>query len=381
MYVSNMMCDEVSLGWIITIDVDNDGIDDLEYRSDLPDDDNNLDDTNSNGIPDLYIETTIDGEVQEIEVGDLQGPESTHSVTWQVFDICGVFTECEQIFNVLDMTSPIPYCVSLSAVLIDEPYDIEVYAEDLNVGSFDNCTPSDELRFSFSSDSIVPRRLITCDDVIDFPVELDFYVWDNQDNIDYCTVLLTVIPGPTACCDPHQNIEGYVKTEDDKPIQNAEVTLHCSLPEYPKSEFTNGNGYYSFDGIDENVSGCYITVDKEDEYITSVSTLDLVKIMRHILGLHPFTTPYQSIASDVTGDARVKASDLVFHRKLILGVIAEFPATSPWSFLDENFQFTESNDPWLDIDALDSEPFRITITFGMEAPYNFVGVKIGNIVD
>jgi hypothetical protein len=380
-YTSDLECDISALSWVINVDIDMDGTIDIEYRSNLPVMDTIIDDTNGNGIPDLYIGTTLSGESQEIEVGDLEGPSSTHSIIWQVSDACGIVSECEQIFYVLDMKSPIPYCVSLSTVLIDGPYDIEVYAEDLNVGSFDNCTPSDELRFSFSDDSIVPRRLITCDDVINSPVELDFYVWDNQDNIDYCTVFLTVITGPTVCCFPYLNIEGYVKTEDDKPIHNAEVKLYCNLPEYPKSEFTDADGYYTFAAVQAEVPGCYITVDKEDEYITNVSTLDLVKIMRHILGIQSFTTPYQRLASDVTGDDKVKASDLLMHRKLILGVISEFPANSPWIFLDASYQFAEPHDPWGELNGYNEIPYHIILSPGSESPYNFRGVKLGNIVN
>lgn len=379
-YATEVECNVAALNWVITVDIDMNGVDDVEYRSDLPTDDDDLDDSNNNGIPDLYIASTTNGEAQEIEVGNLQGPESTHSVSWRVSDECGVISECLQVFHVVDMKAPTPFCISVSSVLFEGGEGVEVFAQDVNIGAFDNCTPWDEIRFSFSGDSIVPMRLIDCDDVLNSPIMLNVYFWDNHGNTDFCSVYLTVIPGPLSDCFPYEVINGYVKTEDDIPIENAEVKIICALPEFPKSTFTDADGYYSFNGVPQGGYGCSITVEKEDEYITSVTTLDLVKIVRHILGLQPFTTPYQIIASDVTGDNKVKASDLIMHRKLILGVISEFPTSPPWVFIDKSYQFSDPDDPWGALENWNVNPFNITISPN-SAPYNFIGVKVGNIVD
>lgn len=374
MYTTNMMCDEVNLNWIITIDVDSDGIDDLEYRSDLPTSDVDIDDTNNNGIPDLYIAPTLNGEAQEIEVGNLQGPISTHSVVWKVSDGCNVASECEQIIKVRDATSPIPYCISLSSVVFDTLIDLSIDAADFYLYPYDNCTPSEELRFSFSGDDIVSTRLITYDDVLNSPIELHVYVWDNQDNRDFCSVYLQVFA-------VEKNIEGYIKTEVGEPIENAEVTLNCNHVEFPRSEFTDSEGYYSFSGLADLVPGCYITVDRPFDYLEDVSTLDFVRIIRHLLGLQPFTTPYQYIAADVNNNNKVSVSDLPMLRRLILGVISEFPTNTSWKFLDKNFEFQNPNDPLKDIDDLNAEPYRIILNPGLEAPYDFIGVKIGNIIN
>lgn len=218
--------------------------------------------------------------------------------------------------------------------------------------------------------------LSNCNDLI-----IDMYVWDNENNVDYCSVALSVIPEPTVDCYPYLEVNGFVKTEDDKPIQDAEVFLNCNLPEYPQSTFTDANGYYSFGNVHDNSAGCYISVDKDDDFNTSVTTLDLVKIMRHILGIQSFTTPYQLLASDVSGSQSIKASDLLLLRKLILGVISEFPDVDPWIFLDDSFQFVDPDNPWDDFVVIDVDPYKITINQNSQAPYNFVGVKIGNIVD
>lgn len=384
-YSSTEMCQGNQINWVVYIDLWNDGQYDLEYNSSLPLNDTSMDDTNGNSIPDVYVAPTLTNEVLYIELLGIEGAMSDHTVYWRAEDECDAEINCTQEFRVLDTQSPVPYCVSLSTFLFNPSgFDnAEIFAEDFNIGSYDNCTPDDELIFSFSGTSFVPNRFINCDDVINSPVPIDVYFWDNYSNVDYCTVFLSVIPGPTVDCYPFSNseINGYVKTEDNKPIANAEVKINCALPEYPRSTFTDEAGYYSFNDVPAGEFGCYITAEKEDDYITDVTTLDLVKIMRHILGIEPFTNPYQVIASDVNSNNKVTSSDLLMHRKLILGVISEFPTSPPWVFIDKGHQFSNPDDPWGDLENWNINPYKITLNPNSQAPYDFIGVKVGNIVD
>jgi hypothetical protein len=102
-----------------------------------------------------------------------------------------------------------------------------------------------------------------------------------------------------------------------------------NAPEFPMSEMTNENGLYGM----EIPEGLAFTVEatKIDAYDNGVSTLDLVLIQRHILGVQEFTSPYQHIAADANNDGRVTATDLTELRKLILGVSDRF-ANASWRF-------------------------------------------------
>jgi hypothetical protein len=53
--------------------------------------------------------------------------------------------------------------------------------------------------------------------------------------------------------------------------------------------------------------------------------LDLVKIQNTLLGIEPFTSPYDLIAADANNSQTVSAIDLVELRKLILGLYTELP--------------------------------------------------------
>ncbi|MBK9583675.1 MAG: hypothetical protein IPO48_17815 [Saprospiraceae bacterium] len=66
--------------------------------------------------------------------------------------------------------------------------------------------------------------------------------------------------------------------------------------------------------------------------MNGVSTLDLVMIQRHILGLQALDSNYKLIAADANNDGKVTASDLTDLRKLILGVTTALPNNTSWKF-------------------------------------------------
>jgi hypothetical protein len=45
-------------------------------------------------------------------------------------------------------------------------------------------------------------------------------------------------------------------------------------------------------------------VEKNDDYLNGVSTLDLVMIQRHILSISKFTDPFNIIAADINNDEK-----------------------------------------------------------------------------
>ncbi len=83
--------------------------------------------------------------------------------------------------------------------------------------------------------------------------------------------------------------------------------------------------------------------------IAGISTVDMVKIQRHILGLEPLDSNCKLYAADANNDNVINGIDLVELRKLILGIYTELPQagpvkyyldgdiTKPLSFKDEDF--------------------------------------------
>lgn len=63
--------------------------------------------------------------------------------------------------------------------------------------------------------------------------------------------------------------------------------------------------------------------------LRGISTVDLVKIQRHILALEPFSSDCRLYAADVNNDNVINGIDLIELRKLILGIYTTLPQTEP----------------------------------------------------
>ena len=156
-------------------------------------------------------------------------------------------------------------------------------------------------------------------------------------------------------------------------VSAAQAMVDANLPEYPLMIMTEDNGTFAF--ADNPLAYDYdITVAKDGDDVNGVSTLDLVLIQKHILGLKLLDSPYKVIAADANGDQKISASDLVHIRKLILGVTASFLDNTSWRFVEADQTFSSIYNPW---------PFTEVINLGSlnhnMMHEDFVGVKVGDV--
>ncbi|MFT6333642.1 MAG: hypothetical protein ACJATI_000370 [Halioglobus sp.] len=369
------------LKWQVIVDLWGDGTDDLEYSSFLPTFDTQFNDSNGNGIPDVYLSPTSNGETVSVSLPDIAGSMSNHKVYWKVTDGCNNVTTCNYDFMVVDKKAPTPYCVSLSTAIMDMGPDgvagVELWAVDFNVGSFDNCTAQEDLLYSFSGTDYVPSKLFTCDDVANSPVEVQMYVWDEKGNNDFCSVFLTIVDNQDLCegGGTRAEVAGDILTEEGVAVSNVETSLTAAIAEYPKSDMTDGAGHYAFE---DNVMGAdyVIEANKDVDYLNGVSTLDLVKIQRHILGLENLDSPYKLIAADINADNDIKASDLSQLRKLILGVITDLPTNDSWRFVNADQDLTLD----LNLEEVDYAVLLTNVSTDMMSN-DMVGVKVGDVTN
>ncbi|MFT4533533.1 MAG: subtilisin-like proprotein convertase family protein, partial [Saprospiraceae bacterium] len=371
------------LKWQVFIDLWGDGTNDYEFSSFLPPFDNNFNDSNNNGIPDKFVAPTANGEQVSIPLPDIEGSMSNHKVSWTVTDGCQNVTSCSSNFMVVDKKTPTPYCINVSSAVMASNGTLDIWAVDFNLGSFDNCTADENLRYTFSDvapgndnsydeSRMSSSRTFTCDDVENSPVAVMMYVWDEKGNSDFCEVYLSILDNGNACGEG-ATIAGRLANVEGEGLEDADIILNAILPEYPRTGYSDEEGLYTFLGAP--MSNTYeISAQKNNEYTNGVSTLDLVMIQRHILGLAEFDSPYKMVAGDINSDEKLKASDLVELRKLILGVILELPNNGSWRFIDQDQTFTNILDPWPLIESIELE------TTADEMMNNdFVSVKIGDV--
>ncbi len=334
---------------------------------------------------DFYIPASSSGE--EVKITVPEGASGEHRVVWKVSDGCGNNTTCTYTFTVADNVPPTPYCVNLSTSLT-EAGTVELWACDFDLGAFDNCTPQDQLRFTFTetdpADDASYNELarcsameFDCDDIINPAgsiVTLNVYVWDSNGNSDFCTVFLTLVDNHGTCQGTvgSRNISGNISTEEGSQVENVQVELMSNQPQYPAMDMTDDLGMFSFNTVPAQ-NDYEISNTKNDDYLNGVSTIDLVVIQRHILGLELITSPYKMIAADINNDNVVNGIDLVELRKLILGIYTELPQNESWRFVNSSEPMNQQY-PW---------PLNeIRSIFGLSSDMmkeDFVGVKIGDV--
>jgi hypothetical protein len=213
-------------------------------------------------------------------------------------------------------------------------------------------------------------KVFTCDDAPQADVIMT--VWDGQLNSDFCTVSVS-FGGAVGDCDLGNTraITGNVATKLGTGVEAVEVLIQGAGIE-KRLTVTDDIGDYAFYGIPSDV-GVEVIPSKDGDDDNGVSTLDLVLIQRHILNFAPFTSPYDMIAADINDTETVTGADVVQLRKMILGVITDYPDNTSWRFVDKaqtmdvenTFPFIEKRfAPESDLD---------------QSGVDFVAVKIGDI--
>ena len=108
--------------------------------------------------------------------------------------------------------------------------------------------------------------------------------------------------------------------------------------------------------------------------MNGVSTADIVKIKKHILGQTVITSPYKLIAADVNASGSITASDISEIRKLILGVSPSFAKVQSWTFVPSSYTFFDPTKPWT------APRSSIVIpTSPIEYKENFMAIKMGDV--
>jgi len=168
-------------------------------------------------------------------------------------------------------------------------------------------------------------------------------------------------------------LSGQVYTSDNVSIEDVELFAQNLVDADMSYSNTDVAGLYAFDNL-PGYTQYKINPSKIDDYTNGVTTLDLILIQMHILGISPLDSPYKLIAGDVNNNGSISSIDLVQLRQLILGIIDELPNNDSWRFVDENHQFADEERPWR------FDEFRqINAQSQSVLDNNFIGVKIGDV--
>ena len=299
------------------------------------------------------------------------------------FDGCGnSASEQSELIIFRDCKKPSPYLKNGITLELASNGMIQIWANDLDQNSFDNCTDQADLltRIWHSTLGDQPTDL---EAVFDLPESLTFtctqlgtqevfiYVIDEANNWDVAAAPIEVQDNNQLCASVspmERQVRGKITNAKGETIDKVTVGI-MELTNQTMTTAADGN--YQLNLPDNGQFT--IQPQKLINPLNGVSTFDLVLISQHILGVKLFDSPYKYIAADVNQSGSITSFDMVQLRQLILNIREDFANNTSWRFVDKNYQFT-SNNP-----AKEVFPETMEISSTNQSQYDFIGIKIGDI--
>jgi len=169
-------------------------------------------------------------------------------------------------------------------------------------------------------------------------------------------------------------VSGLVNNTINKPLENVQMDLKYGEFDFEKTIATSdANGYYAFEDVTKQEDYNLRPVSGND-YLNGVTTLDLIHMQRHILGIESFKSPYKMIAADIDRSKSVTTYDMLELKKLILGLYNEFPRNESWRFIQKDQELHFSN-PW------NVKENKDLSNIDYDTSQSFIGVKIGDVTE
>lgn len=327
-------------------------------------------------------------------------PIGNHALVVRVTDGCGNVTTENIPFEVVDCKVASPICQGLSVELM--PVEIDgvltgraSVAASAFVASLDadsDCSgplklsihKQNETRIDPNQDSL----FLSCQDSIGEALPVFVYVWDNAynptavqpdgsiggPNYSVCETFVVVQDNQFDLCTikTYANVQGAIATEEGDPVEGVMVQLSGQTKD---SITTDIDGLYAFPELETNYDYS-IKPELNHDYLNGVSTIDLVLISKHILGVKPFSSPYKLIAADANNSGSVTTFDMIQLRKLILSLDSELKSNSSWRFVDADYDFPNPQNPWL---VNLPEVVSLNNLAETSISHNFIGIKVGDV--
>ncbi len=165
-------------------------------------------------------------------------------------------------------------------------------------------------------------------------------------------------------------ITGLVTTAFEMRLAETEVSVQNGSRETMVKSQSNGIFTYTEAQLNEDYM---IQPEKSGNVRDGLTTLDLIQIQRHILGLRKLNSPYKMIAADINKSGSITTMDLVELRKVLIGVQDEFKNNRVWNFAAVNENVSLENpfeyNSYVEVKGLPSPRYHA----------DFIAIKTGDV--
>lgn len=264
---------------------------------------------------DRYLAPKASGDSIRVDLVE-ELPRGSYKYKWTVSDGCGNTRSRGGTIRIVDNKPPTPYCLTaVQATVSGHDMPLRVSTSVFDRGAFDNCTPSDHIRISFSEDITDTVRMVDCDSRgIQF---YRLYVTDEAGNSDYCNVFLLAFDNGN--CGPMFSALGAVALPDGSPVPDIDFAVMDPQSAVLGTATSTIDGQFAIDGLELHADRSVMVYDNDYALESTVTLADYIILYRHVLGLEPLADPLKSRAGDINKDNRLTGADLRTMADHILG--------------------------------------------------------------
>jgi hypothetical protein len=231
-----------------------------------------------------------------------------------------------------------------------------------------------QLGWNLESFDFLDNAAFRCDSTAHFSIEWlpycpfggdeDVSVWD----LDHISIFGGCVP----VLEEQPFISGTVRHADGQGMPNVRVELSAD-PTFTtfRTTTTDALGQYAFNALDKH-SSYYIRCYSNEDVLLGVSTADIIRIKKHLLGIDPYSSLQPLVASDINRNQAINVLDLIAIQKTLLGLHSVFPNNTSWRFgiVPQDFSLLNLSDF--------KESWHIESLQGPLEQMDFVAIKIGN---
>lgn len=307
-------------------------------------------------------------------------PLGTTTVTITSADACGNADTFMININLLDTIAPVMNCVKTFPQITDNGTVVLTPQEVLGSLS-DNCTDSVGMTplfiLDFTEDDTDPTDNTTATsltfDCDDLGINIVYLIaFDESGNFTFCAAQ-SAVEDPNEFCGPLPAggaVSGEVKTHHGEPVGKTEMSLTGNSNNEVDTEL---DGTFAFGNL-YGLGLFKLTPYNDNNHLEGVSTLDILIIQKHIMGMDELDNPYDLIAADANKSDDITGADIITLQKLILGDYQSFPENTSFRFVSPQQAFIDGN-PFITTYEEHLEWYGIT----EDKVRNFTGIKIGDV--
>ena len=290
-------CPTKLVSWVVDIDLWANGTNDYKYGYNEP--------------GDYKLEPVQGGTAISITLPE-RVAEGKHKIHWSVRDECGNYSSCTTYIETKDQKKPIPYLHQILVSAFDASQMPAMITPRLfDVGSFDNCTPKQWLKFSFSPDVNDTLRIVDCTNAgFQF---YTVYITDHAGNQEAVDVYMLVFDNGS--CFATGNLAGRIAEPNGRPVTDAAISLE-RLGSSAAMAYPGTDGTFSWDGV-SLYSDYIITPEVQADNQDRIDIADYRLLLDHIMGINKLVN-FQYAAADLNGDNKIRLADLALMKNLIL---------------------------------------------------------------